>query len=138
MSITLWIVQVLLALVFLLVGGSKVVLPIEQLTAQIPLPGLLVRVIGALEVLGALGLVLPGVFRMRMGLTPLAAAGLAVEMVVATIFSLSVFGVGSIVLPLVLAILSACVAYGRWKLAPLSDSHAAPAPAGQSEHARSH
>jgi uncharacterized membrane protein YphA (DoxX/SURF4 family) len=118
MSITLWILQVLLALVFLLVGGSKVVLPMDQLTQQLPLPALWVRSIGMLEVLGGVGLVLPGVLRTLVGLTPLAAAGLSVEMVVAAMFSMSVFGVGTVAMPLVLAVLCACVAYGRWRLAP--------------------
>ena len=76
MTYALWIVQGLLALLFLFAGGMKLVLPIEELTAQMPLPGLFVRFIGVAEVLGAIGLVLPGLLRLRPGLTPLAAAGL--------------------------------------------------------------
>jgi uncharacterized membrane protein YphA (DoxX/SURF4 family) len=102
MSIVLWIIQALLALVFLLAGGMKLILPVAELTQQVPLPGVLIRVIGVIEVLGALGLILPGLFRIRIGLTYLAAAGLAVEMVVATVFALSVFGVTAVALPLVL------------------------------------
>ena len=75
MTYVLWIVQALLALLFLFTGGMKLVLPIEELTAEMPLPGLFVRFIGVAEVLGALGLVLPGLLRIRPGLTPLAAAG---------------------------------------------------------------
>src|SRR5437899_1748018 len=67
----LWIVQGLLALVFLFAGGMKLVLPIEELTAQLPLPGLFVRFIGLAETLGALGLILPGLLRIRPSLTPL-------------------------------------------------------------------
>jgi uncharacterized membrane protein YphA (DoxX/SURF4 family) len=139
MSIVLWIIQALLALVFLLAGGMKLILPVAELTQQVPLPGVLIRVIGVIEVLGALGLILPGLFRIRIGLTYLAAAGLAVEMVVATVFALSVFGVTAVALPLVLALLSACVAYGRWKVAPLhvSDRAARTRPA-RSEHVPSH
>jgi hypothetical protein len=118
MSITLWILQVLLAVVFLIVGGSKVVLPMDDLTQQLPLPALGVRSIGALEVLGAVGLVLPGMLRTRLGVTPLAAACLSVEMVVAAVFSMVVFGIGTAAMPLVLAALSACVACGRWRRAP--------------------
>jgi len=80
MNIVLWIIQALLALLFLFTGGMKLVLSIEQIQAmgspnQIVLPALLVRFIGLCEVLGALGLILPGLFRIRPGLTPLAAVG---------------------------------------------------------------
>jgi hypothetical protein len=74
MTYALWIVQGLLALIFLFAGGVKLVLPIEALTKQMSLPGPFVRFIGVAEVLGALGLVLPGLLRIRPGLTPLAAA----------------------------------------------------------------
>ena len=67
LSVALWIAQGLLALVFLFAGGMKLVVPIEELMAQMPLPltGLFVRFIGVAEVLGALGLILPGVLRIR-------------------------------------------------------------------------
>src|SRR5437867_10045785 len=73
MNAALWIVQGLLAAVFLFAGGTKLVLPLDQLTGPVALPGLLLRFIGVCEVLGALGLILPGVLRIRPGLTPLAA-----------------------------------------------------------------
>ena len=69
MTYALWIVQVLLALLFLFAGATKLVLPIEELTAQMPMPELLLRFIGVVEVLGGLGLVLPGLLRIRPGLT---------------------------------------------------------------------
>jgi len=75
-TVTLWTIQVLLALVFLLAGSMKLILPIEMLIAQMPLPGLFVRFIGIAEVAGALGLILPGLTRIQRGLTPLAACGL--------------------------------------------------------------
>src|SRR5436190_24378054 len=55
----LWIVQGLLALLFLFAGGAKLVLPIELMTAQLPLPGAFLRFVGVCEVLGALGRGLP-------------------------------------------------------------------------------
>jgi uncharacterized membrane protein len=70
MTYALWIVQGLLALLFLFAGGMKLVQPIEVLTEQMPLPGLFVRFIGVAEVLGAIGLILPGLLRMWPGLTP--------------------------------------------------------------------
>src|SRR6266480_747544 len=79
-----WIIQGLLALIFLFTGGMKLILPIEELTREMPLPGLFVRFIGVAEVLGAIGLVLPGLLRIRQGLTPLAAGGLVIIMIGAT------------------------------------------------------
>jgi uncharacterized membrane protein YphA (DoxX/SURF4 family) len=114
----LWIVQGLLALLFLFAGGMKLILPIEALTAQMPLPGLFVRFIGVAEVLGALGLILPGLVRIRPGLTPLAAAGLVIIMIGATVLTLASGDVASALIPLAVGLLSAFVAYGRWRLAP--------------------
>ena len=82
MNVALWIVQALLALLFLFAGGMKLVMPIEELTKQMPLalPGWFIRFIGVVEVLGALGLILPWLTGIRPGLTPLAAAGLVILM----------------------------------------------------------
>jgi hypothetical protein len=114
----LWIVQGLLALIFLFAGGTKLVLPLEVLTAQMPLPGRLVRFIGVAEVLGAIGLILPGLLRIRPGLTPLAAAGLVIIMIGATVLTLASGDVALALIPLVVGLLSAFVAYGRWRLMP--------------------
>src|SRR6266699_4038992 len=89
---TLWTVQGLLALLFLFTGGMKLVLPLAELTKQMPLPGLFVRFIGVAEVLGAIGLILPGLLRIRRDLTPLAAAGLVIIMVGATVVTLMIGG----------------------------------------------
>src|SRR5581483_5277255 len=75
-EVALWVAQGLLALLFLFAGTMKLILPIEEMTAQLPLPGLFLRFIGVCEVLGALGLILPGLLRIRPRLTALAAAGL--------------------------------------------------------------
>ena len=86
---TLWILQGLLAALFLFTGGTKLVLPIEEMTKQVPLPGLFLRFIGVAEVLGAIGLILPGLLHIRPGLTPLAAAGLVIIMIGATVLTLA-------------------------------------------------
>jgi uncharacterized membrane protein YphA (DoxX/SURF4 family) len=114
-NVTLWIVQVILALLFLLVGGMKLIVPVEALLAQMPIqmPGLFVRLIGTIEVVGALGLILPGLLRIRPVLTPLAACGLVIEMIGATVYTVA-GGQGALALfPLVLALICAFVAYGR-------------------------
>src|SRR2546428_10980317 len=87
----LWIIQGLLALLFLFAGSIKLIMPIEMLTAQmpLPLPGLFLRFIGTAEVTGALGLILPGLLRIRPILTPLAACGLLIIMVGATVVTLA-------------------------------------------------
>jgi uncharacterized membrane protein YphA (DoxX/SURF4 family) len=118
MNVALWIVQALLALLFLFAGGMKLVLPIEEMTKQIPMPGLFLRFIGVCEVLGAIGLILPGLLCIRPKLTPLAAAGLVIIMIGATVVTLMTAGVAMAVLPLVVGLLCAFVAYGRWRLAP--------------------
>ena len=118
MTYALWIVQGLLALLFLWAGGFKLVLPLEKLTEQMPLPGLFVRFIGVAEVLGAVGLILPGLLCIRPGLTPLAAAGLVIIMIGATVFTLAGGDIVMALLPLLVGLLAAFVAYGRWRLTP--------------------
>ena len=123
MTYALWIIQVLLALLFLFAGGMKLVIPPEVLANmgspnQIPLPGWFIRFVGVCEVLGALGLILPGLLRIKPSLTPPAAAGLAVIMIGATALTVAADGVAAGVVPLVVGLLAAFVAYGRWRLAP--------------------
>ena len=113
----LWIVQVLLAALFAFSGAFKLMTPIEEMPLPFALPGVFIRFIGLCEVLGALGLVLPGLLRIRPYLTPLAAGGLAVLMVGAVMFTPpEALPMASV--PLVVGLLAALVAYGRWRVAP--------------------
>ena len=89
---------------------------------QVALPGWFLRFIGVAEVLGALGLVLPGLLRIRPGLIPLAAAGLVIIMIGATIVMWAGGMVAVALMNLVVTLLAAFVAYGRWRLAPYRDS----------------
>jgi len=121
MTYALWIVQGLLALLFAWAGGLKLVMPLDQLVGPggMPaLPGWFLRGIGVCEVLGAIGLILPGLLGIRPGLTPLAASGLVIIMVGATVITVQSGGIGLAMIPLVVGILAAFVAYGRWRLAP--------------------
>jgi len=118
MNLALWIIQVLLACLFLFAGGMKLVMPLEKLAGPVEMPGLFLRFIGVCEFLGGLGLILPGLLRIRPGLTPLAAAGLVIIMMGATVLTLMTGGSVLALIPLVVGFLAAFVAYGRWRLAP--------------------
>lgn len=118
--VTLWTVQVLLALLFLFAGGMKLVAPPEMLKGPIEFPLAFLRFIGVCEFAGGLGLVLPGLLRIRTGLTPLAAAGLVIIMVGAVAITLiGGMGAGAAVVPFVTGILAASIAYGRTRRVPL-------------------
>jgi uncharacterized membrane protein YphA (DoxX/SURF4 family) len=121
-GIQLWSVQVLLALIFLFAGVMKLVAPIEMLKGPVALPELFLRFIGVCETLGALGLLLPGLFHTRPELTPLAAAGLAIIMVGATGVTIVGGAVAPALIPVVVGLLATTVAYGRWRLVPLRGS----------------
>jgi len=118
MNILLWIIQVLLALLFLFGGGVKLIMPIEEMVKQTGMSALFLRFIGVCEVLGGLGLVLPGLLRIKTFLTPLAAAGLAIIMIGAVVITLAGGLVAPALFPFVTAVLLAFIAYGRWRLAP--------------------
>ncbi len=126
LTYALWVVQGLLALIFLFAGGIKLFLPVATLTKRFPLPGLLMRFVGICEVLGAIGLILPGLFRIRPGLTPLAAAGLVIIMIGATVITLMISPVPVALFPAVVGLLAAFVGYGRGWLVPLVSSTDSP------------
>ncbi|MCA9877863.1 MAG: DoxX family protein [Thermomicrobiales bacterium] len=127
----LWIAQGVLALFFLFVGVSKVITPDEVLATLFPLPAAFIRFIGVCEALGALGLVLPLALRIRPELTSLAAAGLTIIMVGAAGTTLAVGGGAMSVMPLLIGVVTALIAYNR-RPANLAPRQQAPAlsPAG--------
>jgi hypothetical protein len=116
-NVTLWAVQGLLAALFLFAGGMKLVLPIEAMAGPVELPGLLLRFIGVAEVLGAVGLVVPGLLRIHAELTPVAAAGLVIIMIGATVITAMGGTIAPAVVPFIVGVLAASVAYGRARLA---------------------
>jgi len=125
-NVALWIIQGLLAALFLFSGVTKIILPLEEMTRQIALPGLFLRFIGVCEILGALGLILPGIFRVRTGLTPVAAAALVIIMIGATVVNLMAGQRVAALITLVVGLLLAFVAYNRSKMLPRTELNREP------------
>lgn len=121
MNVILWILQVLLGLLFIFSGVMKFVMSVEEMNAQAPvvLPGLFLHFIGVCEVLGGLGLILPSLLRIKPQLTPLAAAGLAIITAGATVITLMAPS-AMVAVPLITCLLCLFVAYGRWRVKPVS------------------
>ena len=120
MNIALWIVQVVLFFAFMAAGVMKTFSPISELAAGMAWvkdvnPIFMVRLPGIAEIVGAIGLILPALIRIKPRLTPLAAAALAFVMVMAAILHVSRGEFDMIFPNLVLVLLSAFVAVGRWK-----------------------
>jgi uncharacterized membrane protein YphA (DoxX/SURF4 family) len=124
LPIGLWLVQALLALAFGLAGVMKLTSPIAELAQKLvwagAVPAALVRVIGASELAGAIGLVLPAATRVRPMLTPLAGAGLVVVMALAAIFHVSRGELQALPINLTLGAMAAFVAWGRSRGAPIT------------------
>lgn len=121
MNILLWIIQILLALLFIFSGSMKFVMSVQQMNEQAPvaLPGLFLHFIGVCEILGGFGLVLPALLRIKPGLTPLAAAGLAIIVAGATVITLMGPMKAMALVPFITCVLCIFVAYGRWKARPI-------------------
>ncbi len=124
--ISLWIVQILLAGMFLMIGYMKTLTPIAELNKTMPLAGdmpVLLRFIGISELAAGLGLLLPAALRIQPRLTTLAAAGLALIMVLAMIFHLSRGEYSAIGTNVVLGLLAGVVVWGRIRKAPISGKY---------------
>jgi putative oxidoreductase len=132
MNIALWVVQALLALAFLMAGGMKLAMPIDQLLAngmtlveQVPIA--LIRFIGLSEVAGALGLILPATLRIKPQLTPWAAGALAFVMLLAVVTHVWLGEMQAIGAALMLGLLAAFVAWGRSIKQPITTRELEPA-----------
>jgi uncharacterized membrane protein YphA (DoxX/SURF4 family) len=118
MDIVLWIMQILLALLFVFHGWTMLTTtttvsqPAMAYILAIPMP--FRRFIGVAEILAAVGLILPWLTQIAPVLTPLAAAGLAVVMVGAIIFHIPRKEYPNTVFNLVLLVMATFVAYGRF------------------------
>ncbi len=129
--ISLWIVQILLAGMFIMIGYTKTFTPIEELNKTVPIAAempFLIRFIGMSELAAGLGLLLPAVLRIRPRLTVVAAAGLVLVMVLAMMFHLVRAEYSSIGMNIVLGALAGLVVWGRLYKAPITsrsrESHA--------------
>lgn len=121
----LWIAQGLLALAFFGAGMMKLTQSQEKLLERgmgfvEDVPMTIVRVIGALEVAGAIGLILPMLTQILPILTPLAAVGLVLTMIGAALTHLRRNEIPAIVPNLVLLAIAAFIAYGRFVLIPVA------------------
>jgi uncharacterized membrane protein YphA (DoxX/SURF4 family) len=134
MKIVVWIVSALLAVAFLAVGAGKLLASAADLQQSAQgVPVALLKIAGAAEVLGAIGLILPAATRILPVLTPIAAVGLTVTMVGATITDIIVGAPSAIVMTVVLGILAALVAvarFGRWAVEPRITNSGAPVATG--------
>lgn len=117
LAIALWTIQVILAALFLFAGVMKFVMPVEEMTKGSSLPGAFFHFIGVMELLGGIGLILPSALRIAPILTPVAACGLVIIMAGATVMSMPMGAMA--LMPFVVGILAAFVAYGRFKLLPI-------------------
>ena len=119
----LWTAQGLTAALFLFAGSMKFIIPADKMQqGPIVLPLAFLYFIGTCEVLGAFGLVLPSLLRIRTSLTPLAAAGLTVIMIGATTITVLSMGVAAAILPAVVGIITTSIAYGRTRLVPIDNA----------------
>jgi uncharacterized membrane protein len=123
LHIVLWIVQGLLAVMFLMAGFMKSFTPIEKLAESLPwvkeFSPALVRFIGISELLGALGLILPSMLRIKPQLTPVAALGILIIMVLATGFHLMRAENEALPITVIIGALALFVAWGRYKKLPI-------------------
>jgi len=126
MNITLWILQVLLALAFLAHGLLFLFPPAEILVLMNELiPTWFRYFLGVVEILAAVGLTIPGLTRIQPRFVSLAAAGLMIVMVAATILHTNRGEVSSAITTAILFVLLTFVAYMRWKVMPIQPRSAA-------------
>ena len=109
----LWTVQITLAALFLFAGVTKLVMSAAALEAQAHLPAAFLKFIGVCETLGAIGLIVPWLTKIRSELTPIAAAGLVIIMIGATVVSAVQGPVVGAIVPAIVGLLAGYVARGR-------------------------
>lgn len=123
LNISLWAVQIILAAMLIMAGTMKSTQPIEKLAAMLPwadqVPAWLVRFIGASEFLAAVGILLPSILRIQPKLTPLAASGIVVIMILAIGFHVSRGEASMIGINIFIVAAALFIAWGRFLKAPI-------------------
>ena len=123
-TLALWVVQVLLAAFYGGVGAMKALTPLESLTQMLPYAAempVFVRFIGTMELLAAIGLILPALTRIQPWLTPAAAAGLSFVQVSAIVFhAMRAETAQTLPINLVLLAMSLFILWGRLKARPIA------------------
>jgi uncharacterized membrane protein YphA (DoxX/SURF4 family) len=119
MNITLWVLQVFLAVAFFAHGWLFLAPPASMVELMKPIPPAFRVFLGVAEVLAAIGLTLPGITRILPWLVPCAAAGLMVVMTGATIFHTARGELSSALTTAILFVAATFVAYMRWKVKPI-------------------
>lgn len=117
----LWTAQGLTALLFLFAGTMKFILPADKMQGPVALSIGFIHFIGACEIAGAIGLILPGLARIQTRLTPLAALGLIIIMVGATVITAATMGIVPALFPFVVGLILSSIALGRWSAVPLHE-----------------
>lgn len=115
----LWTAQIVIALLFAFAGAMKFIMPADKMQGPFALPIGFIHFIGICEITGAFGLILPGLFRIQTRLTPLAALGLGVIMVGASVLTAAGMGVAPALFPAVVGLIVAYIAWGRSRVVPL-------------------
>ena len=128
MNKLLWVLQFLLGIYFIAIGIAHFIVPPglpPPMAWMYELSTGAHTFIGIVEILGGLGLILPGLTRIQTRLTPLAALGLLLVMTGAVVYHVSRNEFSNLFMNIILGGLAGFVAYGRWKLSPLKDKRAA-------------
>lgn len=123
LNVALWTAQVVLAGMFFMFGQMKLFTPMDQLNVLIPwtndVPAWLTRFIATSELLGSVGLILPAVLRIKPVLTPLAACGIALIMILAILFHIARGESQVIGFHIGIIALASFIVWGRLKKKPI-------------------
>ncbi len=124
MNITLWVLQVLLAVAFFAHGWLLLMLP-PEIAAQMnaSLPRWFWVFLGWAEILAAVGLTLPGLTRILPWLVKCAALGVMIVMISATVWHLVRGEFSSAAITALLLLMATFTAYARWRIAPIRPRH---------------
>jgi len=118
MNLVLWMLQIVLAFMFLMAGAMKLAKPKAELGEQLAwvedFSQNTIRTIGAFEVLGAIGLILPAITGVALVLVPLAATGLAIMMILAAGVHFRRSEMPNVAVAVILLVPSLLVAWGRF------------------------